>query len=138
MKCPPMDCPASEGIPLLATSSVTIPPGLQAILDSQISYELPEQTFLELYSPPSLGRNKSYLFTGILDVSHKYPVQLLVANLTSLPMTVSRGQVIGYGKLLSAPDVLSLHPFGTFQDFNLLLQLCCFSKVTRGRYLETR
>ncbi|KAJ9085721.1 DNA damage-inducible protein 1 [Entomophthora muscae] len=42
MKCPPMACPASEGIPLVATSAVTIPPGSQAILDSQISYKLPE------------------------------------------------------------------------------------------------
>ncbi|KAJ9054553.1 hypothetical protein DSO57_1013040 [Entomophthora muscae] len=79
MKCPPMACPASEGIPLLATSAVTIPPGSQAILDSQISYELPERTFLELYSLPSVGCNKPYLCPGILDVSHKDPVQLLVA-----------------------------------------------------------
>ncbi|KAJ9076868.1 hypothetical protein DSO57_1022073 [Entomophthora muscae] len=86
MKCPPMACPTSEGISLLATSAVTIPPGSQAILDSQILYELPG-----LYSPPSLGRNKPYLFPGILDVSHKDPVQLLVANLTSLPIHVSRG-----------------------------------------------
>ncbi|KAJ9076068.1 hypothetical protein DSO57_1029718 [Entomophthora muscae] len=28
-------------------------------------------------------------------------------------------EVVGYGKLLNAPDVLFLHPFGTFQDFNL-------------------
>ncbi|KAJ9071815.1 hypothetical protein DSO57_1033320 [Entomophthora muscae] len=119
MKCPPMVCPASEGIPLLATSSVTILPGSQAILDSQISYELPECTFLELYSPPLLGRNKPYLCPGILDVSHKDPVQLLVVNLTALPIHASRGQVVGYGRLLNAPDVLSLHPFGTFQDFNL-------------------
>lgn len=119
IKCPPMACPASEGIPLLATSAVTIPPGSQAILDSQISYELPERTFLELYSPPLLGRSEPYLCPGILDVSHKDPVQMLVANLTALPLYVSRGQVVGYGKLLNAPDVLSLHPFGTFQDFNL-------------------
>ncbi|KAJ9083590.1 hypothetical protein DSO57_1033170 [Entomophthora muscae] len=32
---------------------------------------------------------------------------------------MSRGQFIGYGKLLNAPNVLSLHPFGMFQDFNL-------------------
>ncbi|KAJ9084864.1 hypothetical protein DSO57_1019642 [Entomophthora muscae] len=108
-----------HNIPLLATSAVTILPGSQAILDSQISYELPERTFFELYSSPSLGRNKPYLCPGILDVSHKDPVQLLVANLTAIPMTVSRGQVVGYGKLLGAPDVLSLHPFDTFQDFNL-------------------
>ncbi|KAJ9060933.1 Ankyrin repeat and SOCS box protein 3 [Entomophthora muscae] len=75
--------------------------------------------FLELYSPPFLGRNKPYLCPGILDVSHKAPVKLLVANLTDLPIHVSRDQVFGYGKLLNAPDVLSLHPFGTFQDFNL-------------------
>ncbi|KAJ9060712.1 hypothetical protein DSO57_1028006 [Entomophthora muscae] len=48
IKCPPMACPASEGIPLLATSSITILPGSQAILDSQISYKLPESTLLEL------------------------------------------------------------------------------------------
>lgn len=58
MKCPSMACPASEGIPLLAPSAVTIPPGSQVILDSQISYELPECTFLEFYSPPFLGHNK--------------------------------------------------------------------------------
>ena len=114
-----MACPASEGIPLMATSAVTISPGSQAIIDSQILYELPERTFLELYSPPSLGRNKPYLCPGILDVSHKDPVQLLVANLTALPINISRGQVVGYGKLLNAPDVLSLHPFDTFKDFNL-------------------
>ncbi|KAJ9072111.1 hypothetical protein DSO57_1030502 [Entomophthora muscae] len=28
-------------------------------------------------------------------------------------------EVVGYCKLLNAPDVLSLHPFGTIQDFNL-------------------
>ncbi|KAJ9060662.1 hypothetical protein DSO57_1028515 [Entomophthora muscae] len=37
MKCPPMTCPASEGIPLLATSAIIIPSESQAILDSQIS-----------------------------------------------------------------------------------------------------
>ncbi|KAJ9078073.1 hypothetical protein DSO57_1010677 [Entomophthora muscae] len=88
IKYPPMAFPASKGIPLLATSAVTIPPGSQAVLDSQISYELPEQTFLELYSPPFLGRNKPYFCPGILDVSHKDPVQLLVANLTTFPMTM--------------------------------------------------
>ncbi|KAJ9054181.1 hypothetical protein DSO57_1017321 [Entomophthora muscae] len=88
MKFPPMACPASEGIPLLAMSAVTIPPGSQAILDSQILYELPERTFLELYSPSLLGCNKHYLCPGILDVSHKDPVQLLVANLTALPIHV--------------------------------------------------
>ncbi|KAJ9062975.1 hypothetical protein DSO57_1004920 [Entomophthora muscae] len=119
MKFPPMACPASEGIPLLATCAVTISPGSQAILDSQILYELPKCMFLELYSPPLLGRKKPYLCPGILDVSHKDPVQLLVANLTSLPIHVSRGQVVGYGRLLNAPDILSLHPFGMFQDFNL-------------------
>ncbi|KAJ9090319.1 hypothetical protein DSO57_1003846 [Entomophthora muscae] len=34
-------------------------------------------------------------------------------------MNVSRGQVVGYDKLLNAPGVLSIHPFGTSQDFNL-------------------
>ncbi|KAJ9068034.1 hypothetical protein DSO57_1032865 [Entomophthora muscae] len=103
MKCPPMACPASEGIPLLATSAMTIPPGYQAILDSQILYELPERTFLDLYSPPLLGRNEPYLCPGILDVSHKNHVQLLVTNLTALHINVSRDQVVGYGKLLNAP-----------------------------------
>ncbi|KAJ9075482.1 hypothetical protein DSO57_1035723 [Entomophthora muscae] len=104
---------------LLATSAVTIPPGSQAILDSQILYELPERTFLELYSPPLLGCNEPYLCLGILDVSPKDPVQFLVANLTALPIHISRGQVIGYVKLLNAPDVISLHPFDMFHDFNL-------------------
>ncbi|KAJ9061924.1 hypothetical protein DSO57_1015953 [Entomophthora muscae] len=44
MKCSPMACPASEGLPLLETSAVTIPPGSQAILDSQISYKFPVAT----------------------------------------------------------------------------------------------
>ncbi|KAJ9050481.1 hypothetical protein DSO57_1013936 [Entomophthora muscae] len=80
--------PTSEGIPLLATSNVTIPPGSQVILDSQISYELPEQTFLELYSPPLLGCNEPYLCPGILDFSHKDPVQLLVVSkLQALPVS---------------------------------------------------
>ncbi|KAJ9053206.1 hypothetical protein DSO57_1026511 [Entomophthora muscae] len=114
-----MACPMSEGIPFLATSDVTVPPGSQDILDSQILYELPERTFLELYSPPLLGRNKPYLCPGIWDISHKDTVQMLVANLTALPINVSRGQAVDYDKLLNAPDVLSLHPFGTFQDFNL-------------------
>ncbi|KAJ9073934.1 hypothetical protein DSO57_1011386 [Entomophthora muscae] len=119
IKCPSMACPASEGISLLATSAVTIPPGSQAILDSQILYELLKCTFLELYSPPLLGRNIPYLCPGILDASHKDPVQLLVANFTALPIHVSRGQFVGYGRLLNAPDVPSQHPFGTFQGFNL-------------------
>ncbi|KAJ9084038.1 hypothetical protein DSO57_1028242 [Entomophthora muscae] len=58
MKCLHMACPASEGIPLLATFAITIPPGSQAILDSQILYELPECTFLELYSPPLLSHSE--------------------------------------------------------------------------------
>ncbi|KAJ9053545.1 hypothetical protein DSO57_1023152 [Entomophthora muscae] len=49
----------------------------------------------------------------------KDPVQLPFANLTALPIHVSRGKVVGYDKLLNAPDVLSLHSFGTPQDFNL-------------------
>ncbi|KAJ9075308.1 hypothetical protein DSO57_1037314 [Entomophthora muscae] len=83
MKCPLMAFPTSEGIPLLATSAVTIPPGSQTILDSQILYELPKRTFLELYSPPLLVRNKPYLCPGILDISHKDPVKLLISNLTA-------------------------------------------------------
>ncbi|KAJ9080656.1 hypothetical protein DSO57_1022566 [Entomophthora muscae] len=42
-------------------------------------YELPERTFLELYSPPLLGHNKTYLSPGILDVSQKDTVKFLVA-----------------------------------------------------------
>ncbi|KAJ9087951.1 hypothetical protein DSO57_1027971 [Entomophthora muscae] len=74
MKCPPMACPASERIPLLATSA--------------ISYELPEHKSLELYSPPLLGHKKTYLCSGILDVSHKVSVQLLVDKLTALPIVI--------------------------------------------------
>ncbi|KAJ9090208.1 hypothetical protein DSO57_1004786 [Entomophthora muscae] len=48
MKYPPMACPASEGIPLLATSAVTIPPWSQVILDSQILYELHERHVTEI------------------------------------------------------------------------------------------
>ena len=119
MKCPPPSCDANEGIPLLATTAATIPPGSQIIVDSQISYELPEQTFLELYSPLPLGRSEPHLCPGILDASHKKSVQLLLANMTSQPMTISWGQIVGYGRLLNSSDVSSLHPFGTFSDFNL-------------------
>ncbi|KAJ9088499.1 hypothetical protein DSO57_1022498 [Entomophthora muscae] len=44
---------------------------------------------------------------------------MLVANLTALPIDVSRWQVESYGRLLNDTDVLSIHPFGMFQDFNL-------------------
>lgn len=55
----------------------------------------------------------------MLDVSYKNSVQFLLANLTALTITLSRSQVVGYGNLLNASDVLSLHSFCTFQDFIL-------------------
>ncbi|KAJ9081318.1 hypothetical protein DSO57_1015987 [Entomophthora muscae] len=95
MKCLTTACPASEGILLLATSALTVPPGCKDILDSQISYELPACMFLELYSPPLLGRNKPYLCPGILDVSHKDPVQLLVANITAFQYPCLETNLLG-------------------------------------------
>ncbi|KAJ9068807.1 hypothetical protein DSO57_1024996 [Entomophthora muscae] len=86
MCTPPPSCPAEEGVPLLAPATIIIPPGSQVVIDSQISYELPEKSFLELYSPESLSCTKPCLCPGILDQTHKEPVQLLLANLTALPM----------------------------------------------------
>ena len=83
LRSPPPLCPALEGVPLLAPQALYIPPGSQVIVDSQVSYKLPDKTFLELYSPTSLGRNNPHLCPGIIDATHKEPIQLLVANLTS-------------------------------------------------------
>ncbi|KAJ9055537.1 hypothetical protein DSO57_1002832 [Entomophthora muscae] len=101
MKYPPPYCPTAEGVPLLATSSVIIISGYQVINDSRSWH------------------NKPHLFPGILDSSHKDVIQLIVANLTPVSINVSSNQVVGYSWPLNAPDVLLLHPFGTFHDFNL-------------------
>ena len=34
-------------------------------------------------------------------------------------MSVQKGQLMGYGKILSASGILLLHPFGGFDNFNL-------------------
>lgn len=102
MRTPPPSCPAEEGVPLLLPAAITILLGSQVVIDSQISYELPEKSFLELCSPESLSCTKPCLCPGILDQTHKEPVQLLLANLTALPIQVTRGQVVGYGYILGA------------------------------------
>ena len=101
------------------TAAIIIPAGSQVVIDSKISYELPNCTFLELYSPDSLGRCEPRLCPGILDSAYKESIQLLLVKLNPHPITISRGQVVEHGHLLNAPDALSLHPFGTFIDFNL-------------------
>ncbi|KAJ9069967.1 hypothetical protein DSO57_1013258 [Entomophthora muscae] len=45
-------------------AAITIPPGSQVVIDSQISYELPEKSFLELYSPETLSCTKPLLCPG--------------------------------------------------------------------------
>ena len=46
LSSPPPLFPASEAVPLLAPQAFYIPPGSQVIVDSQVSYELPDKTFL--------------------------------------------------------------------------------------------
>ncbi|KAJ9059454.1 hypothetical protein DSO57_1002031 [Entomophthora muscae] len=119
MTSPPPSCPAEEGVPLLAAAAITIPPGSQVMIDSQISYEMTERLFLELYSPKFLSYKEPWLCPGTLDQFHKEPVQLLLANLDALFMQVSRGQVVGHGRILGAEQVASLYLFGKFSDFKL-------------------
>ncbi|KAJ9059458.1 hypothetical protein DSO57_1002035 [Entomophthora muscae] len=71
-----------------STSSYHHSPGIPSG-DFQSSYELPEKLFLELYSPESLSFKEPRLFSGILDQTHKEPVKLLLANLSTLPMKVT-------------------------------------------------
>ena len=89
MKTPPPSCSANKGVLLLALHATTIPPGSQVLVDLQVSYELPEKTFLELFSPESLGQKEPHLCPGILDSSYTDPVILLLSNLTADPIQVS-------------------------------------------------
>ena len=119
LRCAPEALPAAEGFPFYAPSAGTIPPGSQVLIDSHVSLELPSKTFLEMYSPKGLARTEPHLCPGIVDSSHKGTIHLLLANLTAEQMTISKGQLLGYGKILDSSDILSIHPFGGFDDFGL-------------------
>ncbi|KAJ9084658.1 hypothetical protein DSO57_1022024 [Entomophthora muscae] len=67
MCSPPPSCPSEEDVPLLDPAAIIILPGSQVIIDSQISYKLPEKLFLELYSPGFLSCREPWLCPGILD-----------------------------------------------------------------------
>ena len=56
---------------------------------------------------------------GFLDSKHTKPIQLLVANLTSLPIKVKKGQLLAFAKVCDVKDIKSMHPFGTLEEFNL-------------------
>ncbi|KAJ9064056.1 hypothetical protein DSO57_1034406 [Entomophthora muscae] len=75
--------PDEERVPLIVLAAITILPDSQAIINSQIFYEFPAKYFLEFYSPKSLSRKKPQLCPGILDQTHKEPLQLLLANLAA-------------------------------------------------------
>ena len=80
---------------------------------------LTQKTFLEFYTPPEQGQYEPHAMPGFLNSKHTKPIQLLVANLTSLPMKVKKGQLLAYAKVCDVKDIKSMHPFGTLEEFNL-------------------
>lgn len=46
-------------------------------------------------------------------------MKVLLTSLAALTINVQKGQLLGYGKILKASDVLSLHPFVGLNIFSL-------------------
>lgn len=60
-----------------------------------------------------------YLCLVIIDLAHTSSVQLLLDNLTIIPLQDQKEQLLGYEKIMESSDILSLHPFSGFEEFNL-------------------
>lgn len=103
--------PGAAAFDLVANETVTIAPGAVGLVGTGLVVEIPPGYFLAVFARSSLPLRRQLLVAngvGVVDPDYRGPadeVRVLLINVSTSPVEVTRGERIAQGMVLAAPRV---------------------------------
>ena len=118
LKLLPISTKEYRGIPLYASSAFSIPPGTQVVHHTGLSLDLPPGLHGEVFGHPGASRIEPWICPGVV-MPGPEELQVLLANLSPVSLTVQKNQLIGYVKLEEHSNLMEASPFAGLDELGL-------------------
>ena len=96
-----------------STGQFTLPSGTQKIINTKVAVSIPEEFHAQVESPWTKSRLEPWVAPGII-LKGQGEIEILILNLSRIPMKVKKGQVIAFMHLVPINDIKNIYKVGEF------------------------
>ena len=121
-----------KGLPLRSTGQFTLPSGTQKIINTKVAVSIPEEFHAQVELLWTNSRLEPWVAPGII-LEGQGEIEILILNLSRIPMKVKKGQVIAFMHLVLNNDIKNIYKVGDFTDMGLnkIPDISVHSVITR-------